>query len=299
MRRIKAMLVAGCVAASLGAVAYGEDLQLSENEGVLTKRMQSQEASGPAQWVLQAYRPSYILPVAYGLDVSDQPIKDAGDEDPDLQDTEIKFQFSFKVPIWEDVAGSRNSLYAAYTQLSMWQAYNADESSPFRDTNYEPEFFVLTEMDVDVLGLRNKGIKWGAVHQSNGRGNEELSRSWNRLYAEFLFERGNFAMSLKPWYRIPEDEEEDNNPDIEDYLGYGEVRLGYKLGSQEFATLLRNNLDFDDGENHGAIQLDWTFPLTKWIRGYVQYWNGYSESLLNYQYSDERIGAGFLLSDWL
>jgi phospholipase A1 len=231
--------------------------------------------------------------------VSDQPLIDAGSEDPNLQDTDIKFQFSFKVPLWDDIAGSRNSLFAAYTQLSMWQAYNADESSPFRDTNYEPEFFVFSEMDVDVLGLKNRGIRWGAVHQSNGRGNEELSRSWNRLYADFLFERGNFALSIKPWYRIPEDEEEDNNPDLEDYLGYGEVRMAYKLGSQQLATMLRNNLDFDSGENHGAIQLDWTFPLTKWIKGYVQYWNGYGESLLNYQYSDERIGVGFLLSDWL
>ncbi|HEY8239985.1 MAG TPA: phospholipase A, partial [Kiritimatiellia bacterium] len=145
------------VALAVAGAGMARAADTADESGVLSKRYASQENAGPAGWVLQSYRPCYILPVAYGLDVSDQPLIDAQGEDAaELQDTEIKFQFSFKVPVWEDMLGSRNSLYAAYTQLSMWQAYNADESSPFRDTNYEPEFFGLTETDFDMLGLKTR-----------------------------------------------------------------------------------------------------------------------------------------------
>jgi len=36
------------------------------------------------------------------------------------------------------------------------------------------------------------------------RGTQALSRSWNRVYANVVFEYENLYLSLKPWYRIPE-----------------------------------------------------------------------------------------------
>ena len=288
------------VAALASVAVQAQDLKLQADPaagGALVQRLTA-EQQAQSGWLLQAYRPSYILPVAYAPDLHSEPLEEVTGELPyELQDVEIKFQLSFMVPVWRNIGGSQNQLYAAYTQISLWQAYNGDASSPFRDTNYEPEMFLFHPMDLDLLGLKNCGVMFGAVHQSNGRGNDTLSRSWNRLYANFLFEKGDFAASFKPWYRIPESEDEDNNPDIHEYLGYGELRLAYRLGRQQVATMLRNNLDFD--ENRGAIQLDWTFPLTDRVKGYVQYFNGYGESLLNYQYRDERIGVGFLLNDWL
>ncbi len=35
------------------------------------------------------------------------------------------------------------------------------------------------------------------------------------------FERDNFALMLRPWYRLDEDAGDDNNPDIKDYVGTG------------------------------------------------------------------------------
>ena len=139
-------------------------------------------------------------------------------------------------------------------------------------------------------------------HQSNGRGGT-LSRSWNRLYADFEFEKDNLVVGLKPWWRIPEDDKDDpldasgdDNPDIDDYLGYFEFTTVYRYQDHEFGLLLRNNLRDD---NRGAVQLDWTFPLWRGIRGYAQYFNGYGETLIDYDARIERFGIGILLTDLL
>jgi phospholipase A1 len=61
--------------------------------------------------------------------------------------------------------------------------------------------------------------------------------------------------------------------------------------------MTRNNLDFSD--NYGAFELGWTFPLSHNINGYVQWFNGYGESLIDYNSHSNSIGFGIKLSDWL
>ncbi len=78
-------------------------------------------------------------------------------------------------------------------------------------------------------------------HQSNGR-SRPLSRSWNRVVANVGMEKDNFNLLLKTWYRIPEDEHNDDNPDITRYMGYGELWGIYYWKGQRFAAMLRNNL---------------------------------------------------------
>jgi phospholipase A1 len=87
-------------------------------------------------------------------------------------------------------------LYFAYTNRSFWQLYN-ENSAPFRETNHEPEIFLLMPTDWELFGFKNSFINLGFVHQSNGRGGT-LSRSWNRIYASFLFEKDDFLLVFKP-----------------------------------------------------------------------------------------------------
>lgn len=251
-------------------------------------------------WFIEPHRPNYVLPVSYVHDPSENiqnEAEAAGAKGEKLQEIEVKFQLSLQLAAVRDLIQDNGDLYFAYTQVSVWQAYNADNSSPFRDTNYEPEMYLQFDTDYDFLGLHGRLASLGAVHQSNGRGSDDLSRSWNRIYANIVLERGNFVVAIKPWYRIPEDEEEDNNPDIADYYGYGELRTAYKWREHVFATLMRYNGDFSDSK--GAIELDWSFPLAGPVKGFVQYFDGYGETLLDYNERDTRIGLGFLLADWI
>lgn len=270
-------------------------------------------------FVLWPYRPSYILPVAYNSSPNRANFLDF---DPDARSNynEVKFQISFKFKIWEDLlrgslkdtiesnTGIRGiDLWFAYTQLSFWQLYNSAFSSPFRDTNYEPEMLCNVRLQHEIPGLggtKLQFINFGFNHQSNGRA-EPLSRSWNRIVANVGLEKifgsekkDSFSLMLKTWYRIPEDEADDDNPDITDYLGYGELWGTLYWKKQRFALMFRNNLQSD---NKGAVQFDWSFPLPligDKVSGYIQYFNGYGECLLDYKSSSNRISAGFMLSDW-
>jgi phospholipase A1 len=269
------------------------------HEEALEKRLAMEEKSTSNLWTIMPHRQNYILLANYNFqNMNTEPWNEITGREVKLNETEVKFQISFKFMLWEQLFKRDIDFYFAYTQLAMWQLYNSDISSPFRDTNYEPEAFLWFNNDWEIFGFTNRVNLFGFAHQSNGRA-EPLSRSWNRVFASFVFERGRLAFGIKPWIRISEDDEDDDNPDIEDYLGNFELRSAYKWNRHTFSLKWRNNLDFDS--NRGAIQLGWSFPLPKTdrVKGYVQYFNGYGQSLLDYNHSSATLGAGFLLADWL
>jgi phospholipase A1 len=80
-------------------------------------------------------------------------------------------------------------------------------------------------------------------------------------------------------------------------MGNFEFQSVYKISRQTLGLLFRNNVDFD--ENRGALQLDWSFPLHQRLRGYVQWFNGYGESLIDHDENVNSIGVGLQLTDWL
>ena len=109
----------------------------------------------------------------------------------------------------------------------------------------------------------------------------------------------NFYFSIKPWWRIPEQSGGDDNPEITDYMGNFEFQGVYKIKRHTLGLMFRNNLEFEGGRNRGAVQLDWSFPITGKLRGYLQWFNGYGESLIDYDARVNSIGAGVQISDWL
>lgn len=266
----------------------------TEDISPLERRKTEEEKIYGSSFVLAPHRQNYFLIINYESDPNTEIYENTGQDAP--KNYEAKFQISFKVLTWKKMFGDNGDLFVAYTQRSYWQLYDEAFSSPFRETNYEPEVFVKFDTDFNVVGLKNRFIIIGFNHQSNGQ-SEPLSRSWNRIYAAFVAERGNLAMILKPWYRIPENEEDDDNPDIEKYLGYGELVAAYRFKEHVLSLMLRNNLRVK--ENKGSVELGWSFPITHKVRGYVQYFNGYGESLIDYDDTANRVGFGVMLNDWI
>jgi len=79
-------------------------------------------------------------------------------------------------------------------------------------------------------------------------------------------------------------------------MGPGDLVLFTRRGRHDLSLLLRNNFD---RPNRGAIQLDWAYPLNRRVKWHVQYFNGYGESLIDYDHKAQRIGIGLMLSNWL
>ena len=269
-----------------------EPVVLPADDSLIERRKQVELATRNSPFVLTPHKSNYVLLASYNdtLNLSPYALGEDG-----FDRVEMKFQLSVRFPVVENLFASEGDLYFAYTNLSFWQAYNRSDSSPFRETNHEPEVFVLLENDWQFLGWKNSLIQVGLSHQSNGKSGD-LSRSWNRLYAQLVFERENIFLGVKPWYRLPEDAGNDDNPDIEEYLGHGEIWLGYKQGENTYSMMLRSDL-LTGGK--GAVQLDWSFPLYGRYRGYLQYFNGYGESLIDYDADTHRIGFGLELTELL
>lgn len=279
---------------SVGSLSTQAVSTSTEDISALERRIREEEKIYGSSILLAPHRQNYFLVINYNSDPNTEIYANTGQDAP--KNYEAKYQISFKVLTWNKMFGDNGDLFVAYTQRSVWQLYDQALSSPFRDTNFEPEVFVKFDTDFKIGGLKNRFFIIGFNHQSNGEGNP-LSRSWNRIYSAFIAERGNLALILKPWYRIPEKEENDDNPNIEKYLGYGELIAAYHMKGHVFSLMLRNNLSAN--ENRGAVELGWSYPFTPKVRGYVQYFKGYGESLIDYNNTVNRIGFGVMLNDWL
>lgn len=267
----------------------------------LAERWEVDPASKHGIWSFRPHKTNYILFGRYSDRVNERPFSPylhANVADGQgLDSTEAKFQLSFKTKVHEDLLGSGADLWFGYTQQSNWQVYNKGISAPFRETDYEPELFVTMPTDYRLLGLRGRFVNVGFVHQSNGQ-SRPLSRSWNRIYAQAGFELGDdFSLLLKPWYRIKESADSDDNPGINRYVGDFEAEASYRFGLQRLTLVGRSSWD----AKRGFAQLDWTFPLLEKqkLKGYVQFTTGYGESLIDYNHRQNTIGIGVLLTDWM
>jgi phospholipase A1 len=268
------------------------NVENANETSALDRRIQAERSTRFLPFVLTPHKPNYVLPITYNETPNNTPFDTS--IEGELDNYEIKFQISVKFPIVDDPFGEQGSIQFAYTNLSFWQAYNRDSSSPFRETVHEPELFLVLENDWDFGGFKNRLIQLGAVHQSNGQSGTS-SRSWNRIYADFIFERGKYYLSFKPWIRVGE-LDEDDNPDIETYMGHGEFRAMYAGSKHKLSIMLRNNFH---SPNYGAIEIDWSFPMSRRAKWFIQYFNGYGESLIDYNASVNRLGVGIALTDWL
>ncbi|MDI9240207.1 phospholipase A [Lysobacter sp. LF1] len=248
----------------------------------------------------RAYKPMYLLPAFWSSTPNETPISPNPNNTVDapipVDALEAKFQISFKTKAWENIFGDNGDLWMAYTQSSRWQVYSPDTSRPFRETNYEPEVMLTFRTNYRLAGWNGRLLGIGVNHQSNGRA-DPLSRSWNRVVGMVGLDRDNWAVVVRPWWRVNESSSDDNNADIEDYVGRGDATVVYTYGGHQFSLMGRHSLRGGD-RSHGAVQLDWGFPIHNSLRGHVQIFDGYGESLIDYNHRATYIGLGISLLEW-
>jgi outer membrane phospholipase A len=223
-----------------------------------------------------------------------------------------RFQFSFKYRLfergppeeawWKQVA---RDVYVAYTQTSLWDLETF--SRPFYDSSYKPTVFLLHEDKVDVEGAWRVAWQAGFQHESNGKGGGPApsvplsaagsarhlseSRSLNSLYVaprvRWTRDDGSF---IEAALRASAYSQTDDNEDIARFRGY--VEANFRAGSDRGLQLGLNVRGHPGG--HGSVECNATWPairtpllrsvLPETLGGYaqLQYFNGYGESLLDY-----------------
>lgn len=223
-----------------------------------------------------------------------------------------RFQFSFKYRLFERGAPGEpwpqqlaREIYVGYTQTSIWDLESF--SKPFYDTSYKPTVFVLHEFDHDSTGRWRFSLQGGAQHESNGKSGSSATpslfspatarrhpsdtRSVNTLYLAPKLRwtaENDFFVETRLWGSLFF--HDDENPDIERYRGHVELtlRTGWDRGFQ-FSAHGRGSV-----HGHGSLELNVSWPaiqtpllklvLPASLGGYaqIQYFNGYGESLLDY-----------------
>ena len=198
------------------------------------------------------------------------------------------FQFSIRHRITRSVLPFNSFLYIIYSQRSFWDIY--DESSPFRDTNYNPG------IGIGRYVIKDDKLK-GAVmvsleHESNGKAGED-SRSWNyiNLSAKYFY---NMRLSAKAQVYLPY-VDGGNNKDLLRYKGYGIISVNYidKKNLWWFSLNITPRDKFINPNLHTSL----SFKVSKNSNQYLtlDYYAGYGEGLLNYKEYTNQIRIGFTI----
>jgi phospholipase A1/A2 len=202
--------------------------------------------------------------------------------------SDAKFQFSFKQRLANGILPYSLQMYLSYTQKSFWNIYK--DSKPFAETNYNP---CLGFTKFFVKGNKIMGATIAFEHESNGRDGLN-SRSWNRIALNFAVEatkRSRFYFNF--W--IPFLYEEDN-PTLLDYTGKAELAYQWHSLNNRFAIDLtvRKGDKFDW---RGSVQTQFSYRMDKRENQFLtlQFFNGYAESLIEYQTIKHMVRAGIMI----
>jgi phospholipase A1 len=286
-----------CVVLSLDGVAQ---VDAFIKGGSLSQRWELDDSTRNGTFLIRPYKPVFFLPASWTSNSNTQPT--SGVDTTSLpvavpyQATEFKFQLSLKFKVAQGLFKGHGDLWFAHTQSMRWQLYNPELSRLFRETNYEPELILNFATNVKLLGFRMCMAGVGFIHQSNGRA-FYLTRSWNRVVAHLGFERPGWAIVVRPWMRVQEKASVDENPNIERYMGRGDLLVVHQRKGHVISMLGRHSLDLSPGR--GSVQFDWAIPMNKRAKFHLQVFHGYGESMIDFNHQQTVIGGGISLVEWL
>lgn len=201
---------------------------------------------------------------------------------------DAKFQLSIRQRLTKTVLPFNSLLMLTYTQKSFWDIYQ--NSFPFADNNYNPGL-ALAKPFIVHNKLEGLGIL-AFEHESNGRGDSLESRSWNYfVFTGTYFYNPYFTFQAKVWAGWAGSD----NPDLLDYRGYGLLAVNYR--SKNNRLWISAIVNPRKGFKSFNTQLELNLKLNKIANQYffVQWYDGYGESLLEYDQYTSMIRIGFCI----
>jgi phospholipase A1 len=262
-----------------------------------TKTKESMQDWLNAGFGLKPYKTNYLLPYGY----RDGKYKSYIQSDK-YTNKEAEIQISLKLYLGHGLLGLNERYYISYTHQAFWQIYA--DSSPFRETTYNPEAFVIFPI-LDDSFLQMSSLKFAVAHRSNGQGNNEnavfvssaddlgnRSRSINYFYTTLSLQHDTLITDLSVWAPFPGSTTLDDNPDLMDYIGYGSVKFSYLMNKQMFTLMGRANL----ATGNGAVEATYSYPLLDDVYLYGKIFSGYAESLIDYNNYITKFSIGFSFS---
>jgi outer membrane phospholipase A len=229
----------------------------------------------------------------------------------------VKFQYSVKFDLWPNT--SRHSVYFAFTQKSLWALWDFDNSSPFLESNYAPEFFYGYSSRRGDIVPRAGERPWfldyaraGFEHESNGMDGTK-SRGWNRIQGVgrggvYFGSNHYVTLALRGW--LPPFSKSEN-PDITEYVGYIVPTLEYgydpavkrAFGGINFTVSYQKGWNLDWARRALQVTAQWRpgYRAFEWWKFtpyvYAQYWNGYGETLGTYNIDTSALRVGISFED--
>ncbi|MCO6175911.1 phospholipase A [Flavobacterium sp. NRK F10] len=209
---------------------------------------------------------------------------------PKAENSDTKIQIGFKQRLTDSELPWNTYLFFTYKQKAFWDTYK--KSLPFRETNYNPGISVIKPFFKN--GMLEEFLIFQFEHESNGR-DLEYSRSWNYVsirYIKYLSDK--FTASIKFWLPVGS---LDDNPNIIKYRGNQQIDMAFKLNENIFFdSEIRKTYSFD---LKGSLLLGLNLRLSKKTNQYLylQYYLGYSESLIDYDKHTQKIRIGIAFKD--
>ncbi|WP_419214001.1 phospholipase A [Maribacter sp. X9] len=283
-----------CAVSSLAQDNEREDW-IFKNSKSLSEMWELEDEYHRGTFIITSYKPIYLSVAKFSSNTNNFPVAENSNKIPeatfDLDPIEAKFQLSLKTKIFHKMFKGKMDLWMGYSQTAYWQIYNKKRSRPFRELNYQPEIIANFPVKFPFLGFETKMVGISLIHESNGQ-SDPISRSWNRLALHAGFERNNWQVVLKPWLRLGS--KLDDNENISDFIGRAEANVVYDWGRQRFRAIARHSLRFGN-KSRGSVQLNWSFPIFKNFSGHLQLFDGYGETLIDYNHRQTTFGVGVSL----
>ena len=245
---------------------------------------------------LKPYKVNYLLP--YG--VADHEYE-SNIPTVNYKNIEAELQVSLKLQVRHNLLGLDEKYYLSYTHQAFWQIYI--ESSPFRESIYNPEGFVIFPIKDETSIFGFNSLKLALAHRSNGQPDTRdvvfsngqalgnLSRSVNYVYTTLRLQHTTLMTDFTFWARIPEKKSTDDNPDLMDYVGYSSVKFTYFLNKHMFTLMARGNFE----TKKGAVEATYSYPLIH-NNFFLKFFSGYTESLIDYNKNITKLSVGFSFS---